>query len=177
MRIMEPSVDERSRTFEELLALKETVFRICLGYAKNYPDAEDLTQEVYLRAYQSLDGLSNRGSGREWLFAITRNACVDHRRKDRLGRLLPFFYERGFNLRPDPVPAVERDERVQALKEAVRNLPEKLRAVFVLHTYGGLSYREIARSLKIKEGTVMSRLNRARAGLERKMKEEADAKA
>lgn len=173
---METCTGTRSKAFEELLALKETVFRICLGYAKNYADAEDLTQDVYLKAHRSLDGLSNPGSGREWLFAIARNACIDHRRKDRLGRLLPYLYEKGREHRHDPASAVEQDERVQALKEAVRSLPEKLRAVFVLHAYGGLSYQEVARSLGIKEGTVMSRLNRARTGLERRMKDNADKK-
>jgi len=177
IRTMETSAGAGSKTFEELLALKETVFRICLGYAKNYADAEDLTQDVYLKAHRSLNGLSNPELGREWLFAIARNACIDHRRKDRLGRLLPFLYETGRERRPDPAPALERDEKAQALKEAVRSLPEKLRAVFVLHAYGGLSYREIALSLGIKEGTVMSRLNRARTGLERRMKDNADKKA
>lgn len=64
IRTMETSAGARSKAFEELLALKETVFRICLGYAKNYADAEDLTQDVYLKAHRSLNGLSNPESGR-----------------------------------------------------------------------------------------------------------------
>jgi RNA polymerase sigma-70 factor (ECF subfamily) len=172
---MTNAADGRDGPFGALLAHKETVFRICLGYARNYADAEDLTQESYLRAYRSLEGLANPASARDWLLAIVRNACIDHRRRDRLGRLLPFLAEKAAPGRPGPDGAI--DERVQALKKAVRDLPEKLRAVFVLYTYGELSYREIAGSLGIKEGTVMSRLSRARAVIERRVKENAGGKS
>lgn len=174
---METLAGGRTKTFEGLLAHKETVFRICLGYARNYSDAEDLAQESYLRAFRGINGLSNPASARDWLLAIVRNACIDHGRRSRLGSFLPFLPEKDDIRRADPNPAVETDERARALKKAVRKLPEKLKTVFILYTYGGLSYREVAGSLGIKEGTVMSRLSRARAGLERRIKENASGKS
>lgn len=148
--------------FKELLMYKKTVLNICLGYSRNLSDAEDLVQETYLKAYINIGSLKDDSSGRGWLFKIARNACLDHLRK--LPRLRHVTLEEAGDpaaLDTPEVLAADREKYV-LMKTAVRRLPKKQRDIFVLKEYGDLSYREIADTLGIKEGTVMSRLNRAR---------------
>jgi RNA polymerase sigma-70 factor (ECF subfamily) len=155
---------EEARLFEDMMTYKDDVFRICLGFSRNPSDAEDLSQDVYLRAYQNVDKIHSPYAVKEWLLRVARNTCLDHQKKKRIAR---FFQQRVFDLSGDPGPdapeySAENNERLKALKEAIGRLPRKLREVFILREYGHLTYQELARTLGIKEGTVMSRLNRAR---------------
>ncbi len=142
-----------------------------MGYSRNYAEAEDLTQEVYLKAYRGLASLVDPLLVKEWLFRITKNACLDHLKKARTRGVL--LRRAGHELDGTPDPAFDEDlaRHIRLLKEAIGHLPEKLRTVFVLREYGHLSYEELARMLKLKIGTVMSRLNRARVRLAAALKE------
>jgi len=151
---------------------KEIVFQICLGYTKNPWDAEDLTQDVYLKAYRKMDSLLDSRLKKEWLFRIAKNSCVDHGRKSRLRRVFPLFQEVAPLDQGTPEKHMMRDESREALKNAVSQLPAKLKDTFILREYGQLSYHEIAAVLGTKKGTVMSRLNRARQAVLHRMKEE-----
>ncbi len=159
----------------ELLAHRETVFRICLGFSRNYDDAEDLAQEVIVKAAAAAGTLRDPDRVREWLLRIARNTCIDRgkQRRTRAGLLSRLAAET--LIKPaDPEPRAE-DGRVAVLREAVARLPRRLKDVFVLREYADLSYAEIGRSLNLKEGTVMSRLSRARAFVTREVKEKAHA--
>ncbi|MGB7294634.1 MAG: RNA polymerase sigma factor, partial [Candidatus Aminicenantales bacterium] len=103
------------------------------------------------------------GALRGWLLRIARNTCLDHQKKGRLSRLLKRSIARD-NAREDPnqQSCAQTRERLAKLKAAVHRLPGKQREVFVLREYGHLSYGELATTLGVKPGTVMSRLNRAR---------------
>ena len=162
---------EDMKVFEELMKYKQTVFFICLGFAKNPFDAEELTQDVYLKAYGKIGTLKDRSLGRDWLFKIAKNRCVDFVRKSRFSSMFRLETEQEpVDLSTPETRAVE-NEQVQLLKEAIGRLPNKLRQVFLLREYGELSYREISAALEIKEGTVMSRLNRARRFIVNRIKE------
>jgi len=155
--------EDESRLFEEMITYKEDVFRICLGFSRNPSDAEDLSQDVYLKAFQNVGKVHTPYALKEWLFRIARNTCLDHGKKRRIVR----FFEKtappdnGVETRT-PESSADAGERLNSLKNAVSRLPKRQREVFVLREYGHLSYQELARTLGIKEGTVMSRLNRAR---------------
>jgi RNA polymerase sigma-70 factor (ECF subfamily) len=150
-------------SIEDLLTFQETVFLICLGFSRNYAVAEDLAQEAYPRACQSLPGLREPRLAKGWLYRIARNVCLDHQKKTRVrGRLLRRWARESV---PNPAPEVMDeipDSRIVRLKSTAGCLPKKLRDVFVLREYGHLSYDELAAALRINKGTVMSRLNRAR---------------
>jgi RNA polymerase sigma-70 factor (ECF subfamily) len=152
------------------------VFLICLGFSKNAADAQDLTQEVYLRAYKNIGSLKEAAFSKLWLFRITRNTCLNFQKKHRLQRISAFESSR--NLTPPRTPESQMvyQEQLQTLKAAILKLPKKQRDAFVLKEYGGLSYQEIADTLKIKQGTVMSRLNRARQSIKNQMKGRGNAK-
>ncbi|MGA2361769.1 MAG: RNA polymerase sigma factor [Candidatus Aminicenantales bacterium] len=168
-----PTKDE-STLFEEMMTYREDVFRICLGFSRNPSDAEDLSQDVYLKAYKNVGKIHTPYAVKEWLFRVTRTTCLDHHKKLRIARL---FQQRASNPSGGPGPvtpeySAEDNERLKALKEAVGRLPKKLREVFVLREYGHASYQELARTLGIKEGTVMSRLSRARRAVANSVKED-----
>lgn len=166
----EPAVSEgiTARTavrlsIDDLLIHQELVFRICLGHSRNYAEAEDLTQEVYLKAHQKLAGLREPSLAREWLLRIARNTCLDHQKKDRLRAVRLRLWATETAAMPGPSgTGGDPDERIGQLKSAVRRLPGKLRDIFVLREYGHLSYEELVSTMGLKKGTVMSRLNRAR---------------
>jgi RNA polymerase sigma-70 factor (ECF subfamily) len=149
-------------TFDDVLAYRESVFRICLGFSRDFAEAEDLAQDVFVRAFGRLKGLRNPRQAREWLFRLTRNACLDHCKKDRNRAALLHRWAR--ETLPDETAPKEGGtiNVLPRLKSAVRTLPKKLGEVFVLREYGRLSYDDIATTLGVPKGTVMSRLNRAR---------------
>jgi RNA polymerase sigma-70 factor (ECF subfamily) len=167
---------EEAQLFEELMTHKDEVFRICLGFSRNASDAEDLAQDVYLAAFRNVGNLHSPYAAKEWLLRVTRNTCLDHQKKRRIARL---FRERAQAPESGPAPEApsdraEANEQLRALKRAVSQLPKKLREAFVLREYGELSYQDVARTLGIKEGTVMSRLSRARAAVADSVKEDID---
>jgi RNA polymerase sigma-70 factor (ECF subfamily) len=157
------STKEAADLGEELMAYQEDVFRICLGFSRNPQDAEDLAQESYLKALRKIGTVHEPGALRVWLLRIARNACLDQQKKRRLFRLFKRSVARD-EAQENPVQEKQANtrERLAKLKEAVRRLPEKQREVFVLREYGHLSYADLAETLSLKQGTVMSRLNRAR---------------
>lgn len=148
---------------EKLAAYQETVFLICLGFTRHPWDAQELAQEAYLQAQQRLHQLRQPEAAKAWLCRLTRNICLDHLRAQKWRRLLGLeeTEEQSHNINPEAL--LEAQEQIRQVKRAVGQLPKKLREVFILRAYGELSYEEVAQTLGIHIGTVMSRLSRARA--------------
>jgi len=161
---------DNTEMFGALLEFKKAVFAVCLGHARNYQDAEELTQEVYLKALGNLDSLRNPDQKKQWLLAIARNTARDHLRKQ--SRWQSFLRETRHSRLEDQTPETltEKQQALGLLKKAIGRLPEKTRIVFILKEYGQMECQEIARDLDISPGTVMSRLDRARKGIIKSMR-------
>jgi len=167
---------DEAELIRELTARRARIFSICLGYSGNFHTAEELAQDVFCRVLQNGREFRNAEHFDRWLFVVTRNLCRDHARKEKLRRLFSTRRPPEANEPESPESRVIRDERSRALKRAIDLLPEKYRAVLVLHEYGDVPYDRIAEVLKIPPGTVMSRLSRARravAGLAQSFLEES----
>ena len=144
-------------------------YNLARWLVKNGTDAEDLVQESYLRAWKGFAGF--RGTdGRSWLLAIVRNTCYTWLRGNRRHELAVEFNE---DLHSES-PAVPEPERLlaesagrEALGKALEELPAEFREALVLRELEGLSYKEISDVAGVPVGTVMSRLARARARLQR----------
>lgn len=153
--------------FEQLvLENQRLVFSYCLSHLPSFEDAEDIAQESFLRAFKSISKFRAEASPRSWLIAIARNLCADYYRKKKTESFsIDAFIEDGGDLSsgaPSPCEILESSERKTLILRAVENLPEEFKETFLLRERYGLSYSEIAKVLGIKEGTVKSRIARAR---------------
>ena len=156
--------------FSELVCIhaqgvRNVIYRMC-GDAQI---AEDAAQETFIQAWLHLSSYRPQTSLRNWLYRIAVNAATDMLRKEK--RILPNALEdlqlQDPQLGPEAVFSLE--ERTALIQKAVLSLPDACRAVLVLREYEELSYQEIADSLDIPVGTVMSRLNYARKLLKDKL--------
>jgi len=135
------------------------VYRMC-GDAQL---AEDAAQEAFIRAWQKLPSYQPRSPFRNWLYRIATNVALDTLRRERETVDVDKVQLRARTVGPED--SLDKLEREEFVRNAVLALPAASRAVLVLREYEGLSYRQIAETLGIPIGTVMSRLNYARTHL------------
>jgi RNA polymerase sigma-70 factor (ECF subfamily) len=145
---------------------EKRVFRVARRMCMNDDDAWDITQDAFIRAMQAMEGFDTRYRFFTWMYRIVTNLAINlSEKRKRRGEVL-FDEEYGADGRQSiPDNAVEiahTNQLAAAIREAVTDLSPPLRAVFVLRVDSELSYSEIAETLDIAIGTVMSRLNRAR---------------
>jgi len=145
-------------------------FGLALRVLRDEEVARDVVQDAFLKAYGSLDRCEGRSSFYTWLYRIVMNLCLDRKRRERSSRCVGWSEE---TLReaaadpespsaPEPDVALERAELRAQLARAIAQLPEDARRTLELREIDGLSYQEIAESLGVPKGTVMSRLHYAR---------------
>jgi len=160
--------------FEELVrAYQDRIYNLCRYMLENDHDAEDAAQDVFIKAFRALHRFQPGAALYTWLYRIAVNTCLDRKRK-------PFFLslfkaggkddEGGIEYdipsdSPSPEKLLESSRISQAIHDALRRISPKLRTVIVLKELEGLSYGEIAEVLDISEGTVKSRISRAREEL------------
>ena len=155
-----PSWDELVRQHAD------RVYRLAYRLSGNQHDAEDLTQETFIRVFRSLQNYQP-GTFEGWLHRITTNLFLDMvRRRARIRmEALPEDYDRVPAADPDP-EQIYHDARLDAdLQAALDSLPPEFRAAVVLCDIEGLSYEEIAATLDVKLGTVRSRIHRGRQAI------------
>jgi len=163
------------QAWEQIVRLHwRKVFNVAYKFVGKHDAAEDLTQDIFLKIFKSLDTFDRRANFQTWLVSVSRNLCIDHYRSVRKERetidreidaseLSPASPDRG------PFAALEQRDRVVLLRQALSALPETLRTAVVLRDLQELSYQEIADRLELPEGTVKSRINRGRAELARQV--------
>lgn len=130
-------------------------------------DAPDVTQQVFLQLFRKIHQFAGNSKFETWLYRLTVNEALQYLRKRRRQNFLP--------LPPEPMTqrdqSNERNEQQELLELALARLESELRTVFLLREVEGHSYREIASTLEIPEGTVGSRLNRARSDLQQHLRD------
>jgi RNA polymerase sigma-70 factor (ECF subfamily) len=156
------------------------IYNICYRFAGSANDAEDLTQEVFIKMYRTLATYDHtKGALVTWVTTITRNLLVDHFRKTKQDRLTDSIDAQSPH--EDAIPLSEQiqdqsappDQHVrsrevsEAIHAALAKLSPELREAVILRDLQDFDYREIATVLKVPEGTVKSRINRGRAELAR----------
>ena len=161
--------------FEQLVvAHQKRVYNYCLRMTGNPEDALDLSQEAFLRAYRALNSFKRESSFSTWLYRLTANCCIDFLRRERRRKVVSLSQmdrdgEQVLLEIPDPdegpEASAERSELRTAISRALRRLSSDHRGILILREMNGLSYGEIALVLGISEGTVKSRISRARTEL------------
>ncbi len=166
---------------EIVLRYNRRIYNICYRFAGSPDDAQDLTQEVFIKMYRTLNSYDvERGAFMTWVTSITRNLLVDHFRKSKQDRMTdsldsaPSEHEDAMPLSeqiPDktapPDSRVHSRETRETIHRALQKLSPDLREAVILRDLQDMDYREIATVLKVPEGTVKSRINRGRAELAR----------
>ena len=146
------------------------VFNVAYKFVGKHDEAEDLTQDIFLKIFKALNTFDRRANFQTWIISISRNLCIDHYRSVRKERqtiardvdsseLQPATHERG------PYAQAEHQDLRAQLRVALEALPITLRTAVVLRDLQELSYQEIADRLGLPEGTVKSRINRGRIEL------------
>ena len=151
------------------------VFNVAYKFVGKHDEAEDLTQDIFLKIFKALRTFDRRANFQTWIVSISRNLCIDHYRSVRKERqtiardvdstdLQPASTDRG------PYARAEHEDLRDQLRVSLRKLPPTLRTAVVLRDLQELSYQEIADRLGLPEGTVKSRINRGRLELARQLK-------
>lgn len=161
--------------FEALLTpLENLIWRVCWHFTGDREAAADCGQETMIRIWRSLKDYRGDCAFESWVYRIASNCCMDSLRKKKRDRSVSIepMKEQGFDP-ADPQPGTEEQviaaENRRELREAIAALPEDQRDALVLTQLEGKSYEEAARLLGISEGTVKSRVNRARARLKERL--------
>ncbi len=159
------------------------VFAVAYGMVRDRDEAMDIAQEAFVKVYKYLDHFKGDSSFYTWLYRITANLAIDARRRRAPEAERVVFDEAVKQETPDepgvlstrlgsnPQKAAMRKELVAKIQEALEQIPEKHRAILLLREVEGMSYEDLARTLNIRKGTVMSRLFHARKKMQKILKD------
>lgn len=176
-RILKGDID----AFEELIdKYQKMIYNLAYRMFNNASDAEDITQEVFLKIYRNIEKCSGKPSIKTWVYTITYNTCIDEIRKNKgkekisLDKNLSsddgvYSFELD-SKEPTPEMYLLNKEGIKDIENAINQLNETNRTLVFLRDVKGLSYNEISEIMDMNIGTVKSRLNRARNNLKNILK-------
>lgn len=153
---------------------RRKVFNVAYTFVGRHDEAEDLTQDIFLKVFKALGTFDRRANFTTWIISVSRNLCIDHYRRVRKEREVVDHRVDANELTPvatslDAFARLERFDRRTLLREALAALPETLRTAVAMRDLQELSYHEIASRLGLPDGTVKSRINRGRHELARQV--------
>lgn len=161
--------------FDELMTrYNHAVYRLAYSMMRNHADAEDISQEAFIRVYRAIGRYDERYRFYTWLHRITVNLCINQMKRQGRQRTVPLpgteVEAEGQDV-ADPRSGPADEDLRRDLDQALTRLPGEQRAALVLRVKEELSYNDIAKTLGIPVGTVMSRLARARCRLRELLKD------
>ncbi len=159
--------------WEEIVSsFSRRIFNLAYRFTSSIDGAEDLTQDVFIRVYRSLDQYDpKQGDLANWLMRLARNLIIDdyrHRQRNPQNSMADAVDDHSYHLRAAGTSAhkeIERKELASQVQEGIDKLPDDLRTCVILRDIEELTYQEIVDVLQIPEGTVKSRINRGRIEL------------
>jgi RNA polymerase sigma-70 factor (ECF subfamily) len=160
------------------------IYNIALRMFANKEDASDIAQEALIKAYKNLKRFNERSLFSTWLYRITMNTCIDEQRKRQKQKIIKFQDKDNDDTRSyienikdkglTPEEAALKKERMDALKKAIQSLPDKHKSIIILRDIKGMDYESIGEVLGISNGTVKSRISRARQRLKELLLDEKE---
>jgi RNA polymerase sigma-70 factor (ECF subfamily) len=157
--------------FQELVEkYKQKVFYMALDMTGNHHDAEDLSQEVFMKVYTAIKDFRGEAKLSSWLYRIAMNTCIDKTRRKHL-KLVDIDEKVYEQATPGKNPEQLLQDRAtqDQIEQALQKLPPRQRSIFVMRHYNELMLREIAEALGISEGTVKAQLFRAIQRLQKEL--------
>lgn len=182
--LVERALDGDIAGFEKLVTRYQNKIMGYVGRMTNgdREEAEDITQEAFIKAYRSLDSFRGQASFSTWLYKIATNLCIDRARTRKRRPQQAYSLDEPYDKEDDkggreiadsrfePSKGVEREEMRAIVRQTVAEMPEKQRQVLIMCDLQGMAYENIAEVLGIPLGTVKSRIFHARADLARRLK-------
>ncbi len=144
------------------------LYRLCASFAPTAAEAEELTQDVYLKLWENLDHYKENSSFMAWAWRVAKNLLIDAHRRSRREREAAWLDPEVLDRIPsedDPAKRTQRRQRLQLIARGLSQLDPDLAQLVRLRDFAGMSYQDIASALELPLGTVKSRLNRARLEL------------
>lgn len=167
-------LDGNINDFEQLVtAYEKNVYNLALRMVGDPDDAADITQETFIKAYRAIGSFRGDSKFSSWIYRIASNVCLDFLRSRSRRAQVPLSFENedaeGEIELPDmsqnPEKVLMKKLSMEAVRRGMEKLPPKQRQILVLRELCGLSYAELAQTLSVEEGTVKSRIFRARKRL------------
>jgi RNA polymerase sigma-70 factor (ECF subfamily) len=147
-------------------AYSKSVYNIALNFFAERDIASDVTQEIFIKIYHNLDKFREERNFSSWVFTISRNYCIDYWRKNKKYLLNSQELDEKISTgQPTPEDNLIRESEIEILRKKITQLEPELRLILILRDIHDLSYQDIAERFSIPEGTVKSRINRARLRL------------
>ena len=175
--LMELCAAKDEEAFSEIVGRYEKfVYSAVFAELKSTDDTYDVSQEVFIRLYNAAGGFRCESTLKTWLYRMCKNCAYDYMRKYYKHKTVSLTYkdddedqteETDIACETTPEDEILRKEKINAVRQAVLNLPEDMRDVIVLREFEDMQYSEIAEMLGISEGTVKSRISRARENLKK----------
>lgn len=181
--LVESIIGGKTDAFTELVKRYEKlVYNTAYFNTQNSEDAWDISQEVFLRVYNSMESFRGESAFSTWLYRLCKNITYDYMRKHYKHKSVSIsdigseddgkeFDIPDNDISSDPQASFERKYEIERVRQAIKKLGEEHRSVIILRELEERSYSEIAEILDIEEGTVKSRLNRARLALKKILSE------
>jgi RNA polymerase sigma factor (sigma-70 family) len=179
--LIDDAIAGKQEAYRRLMTkYRQLIYNLIFRMIRNKEDVEDLTQEAFIKAFNSLDKFDKQFSFSTWLFKIATNNCIDYLRKKKLNT---FSIDKEIGSEDDDyqfeIPDSERtpdknlmeNERKKILEEAIENLPNKYKSVILLRHRDEKDYEEIAKKLKLPLGTVKAHIFRGRELLNKYLKD------
>ncbi len=154
---------------------KDKVFKTALSYIPFADEAEDLTQDVFVEVYKSIQNFRGDSSLSTWIFRITVNKAINYLKKNKKHHMsrsvedYDVFEPSESEITSDASEIFQQKEYRRIIQQAIRDIPERQASVFVLHKIEGKSYKEISDILNISVSSVESLMFRARKALQTKL--------
>lgn len=164
-------------SFKEIYALhSDQVYNLCMNYLQNAEDAEEVTQDVFVKVYHQQNKFKGDSSLKTWVYRIAINKCLDYlkarKRKKRFGINIPILPAKAEILPANfqhPGVLLEDKEAVEGIFRAINQLPDKQKTALVLKSLEGQTQKEIAAVMSLSEKAVESLLSRAKANLKKRL--------
>jgi RNA polymerase sigma-70 factor (ECF subfamily) len=158
----------------------QKIYGIAYHFTMRREDAEELSQEIFLKVFENLHRYDGGFPLVAWILSVSRNLCIDRYRRRKREKSFHFVSDDAVTALlksdDDPASAALKRERTKLLVTALSEIPEDLAEILILRDMNGLAYDEIGKALELPDGTVKSRLFRARAEVAKRIRERHERK-